>query len=87
MDKAEFNKKYEALYSEFIKEYKKRNESQFHELADSAKKNIKEKNSPIDLFTTALDLITGFNKINRDYTKHLIYFMLENFMTDTDKGK
>lgn len=87
MDKAEFNKKYEALYSKFIKEYKNRHESQFNELVDSAKKNIKEENSPIDLFANALDLITGFDEINRDYTKHLIYFMLENFMTDTDKGK
>lgn len=87
MDKAEFNKKYKALYSEFIKEYKNRHKSQFNELADSVEKNIKEENSPIDLFTNVLDLITGLDKINRNYTENLIYFMFENFITDTDKEK
>lgn len=87
MDKAEFNKKYKALYSEFIKEYKNMHKNQFNELADSVEKNIKEENSPIDIFTNVLDLMTGFDKINRNYTEHLIYFMFENFITDTDKEK
>lgn len=91
MDKAKFNEKYKDLLNEFNEKYKSRNKKQLNELNNKIQNaisdDIKKDDSEVLIFDITMSIMKGFERINIDYINHLVYFMLDSFMTDTDKEK
>lgn len=91
MDKAKFNEKYKDLLNEFNEKYKSRNKKQLNELNNKIQNaisdDIKKDDSEVLIFDITMRIMEGFERINIDYINHLVYFMLDSFMTDTDKEK